>query len=240
MRIRATLGHIRRGPRTVRGCSGGLRRQPRRHGRPRDGRRHHRAAGRREGASRPDRHARGLQRRGVLRLARPRPGRRCSSRPGRACGSRPTRRSISAIATVAPWRTSGRAARWSISAWCATGPRRPTSTRATAAGTTGRSSRRPWPPARHAAGYGGAAGAVRCRSGPAVASRLGPVRPAKTVAKTGAAKLSARCNPNYTPCIPNSRIDLDCADIGRPVRVVGRDVYGVDRDGNGRGCERSG
>lgn len=53
-----------------------------------------------------------------------------------------------------------------------------------------------------------------------------------------------RCDPNYEPCVPVDR-DVDCAGgrgngpsyVAGPVRVVGRDVYGLDRDGDGIGCE---
>lgn len=45
------------------------------------------------------------------------------------------------------------------------------------------------------------------------------------------------CNPNYTPCIPNSSTDLNCSDISIKVRVVGTDVYHLDRDGDGFGCD---
>ena len=31
--------------------------------------------------------------------------------------------------------------------------------------------------------------------------------------------------------------DLDCADVGRPVRVDGDDPHRLDRDGDGWGCE---
>jgi hypothetical protein len=31
--------------------------------------------------------------------------------------------------------------------------------------------------------------------------------------------------------------DLDCADIGMTVRVIGTDVYRLDGDGDGMGCE---
>ncbi len=31
--------------------------------------------------------------------------------------------------------------------------------------------------------------------------------------------------------------DLDCADIGHPVEVDGSDRHGLDRDGDGIGCE---
>jgi hypothetical protein len=52
------------------------------------------------------------------------------------------------------------------------------------------------------------------------------------------------CNPNYTPCVPNAS-DVDCAGgsgngpayVAGPVQVIGSDVYGLDRDGDGIGCE---
>lgn len=47
----------------------------------------------------------------------------------------------------------------------------------------------------------------------------------------------SNCNPNYSPCIPNSSYDLDCADVGKTVRVIGTDEYRLDRDGDGAGCE---
>jgi hypothetical protein len=48
---------------------------------------------------------------------------------------------------------------------------------------------------------------------------------------------TGNCNPNYTPCIPNAA-DLDCkADNLPTVRVIGTDVYRLDRDGDGYGCD---
>lgn len=44
------------------------------------------------------------------------------------------------------------------------------------------------------------------------------------------------CNPNYSGCLPNVG-DLNCADIGHQVTVTGTDVYHLDRDGDGIGCE---
>lgn len=44
------------------------------------------------------------------------------------------------------------------------------------------------------------------------------------------------CSPNYEPCIPVTT-DLNCPDIGTQVRVLGEDIYNLDRDGNGIGCE---
>jgi len=45
------------------------------------------------------------------------------------------------------------------------------------------------------------------------------------------------CNSNYSGCIDDSYYDLDCADIGYEVEVIGYDEYGLDRDGDGYGCE---
>ncbi|MEV4320104.1 hypothetical protein [Actinocrispum sp. NPDC049592] len=65
-----------------------------------------------------------------------------------------------------------------------------------------------------------------------------PKPPAPPAAPTGG------CDPNYTPCVPIAS-DVDCAGgsgngpayVKGPVRVVGRDIYDLDRDGNGIGCE---
>lgn len=48
---------------------------------------------------------------------------------------------------------------------------------------------------------------------------------------------TSNCNPNYTPCIPNVPYDLNCPDVGMTVRVIGVDVYRLDRDKDGIGCE---
>lgn len=55
--------------------------------------------------------------------------------------------------------------------------------------------------------------------------------------KSVSAGASNNCNPNYSPCVPNASYDLDCPDIGFSVNVIGSDVYGFDRDGDGYGCE---
>lgn len=53
------------------------------------------------------------------------------------------------------------------------------------------------------------------------------------------------CHPSYEgPCVPIAS-DVDCAGgsgngpayVTGPVRVVGPDVYGLDRDGDGVACE---
>ena len=54
-----------------------------------------------------------------------------------------------------------------------------------------------------------------------------------------------RCDPNYTgACVPIAS-DVDCAGgsgngpayVEGPVRVVGQDIYGLDHDNDGIGCE---
>ncbi|MEX2107921.1 MAG: hypothetical protein WD827_03430 [Solirubrobacterales bacterium] len=45
------------------------------------------------------------------------------------------------------------------------------------------------------------------------------------------------CDPNYTGCVPNTGYDVDCAEVSGPVEVIGVDVYGLDADNDGIGCE---
>ena len=61
---------------------------------------------------------------------------------------------------------------------------------------------------------------------------------------TGAAK-AQECHPSYIgACVPVAS-DVDCAGgsgngpeyVAGPVQVVGPDVYGLDRDNDGVGCE---
>jgi hypothetical protein len=56
---------------------------------------------------------------------------------------------------------------------------------------------------------------------------------------------SSPCDPNYSgACVPIAS-DVDCAGgsgdgpayVQGPVTVIGKDIYGLDRDGNGVGCE---
>jgi resuscitation-promoting factor RpfB len=52
------------------------------------------------------------------------------------------------------------------------------------------------------------------------------------------------CDPNYSGCVPIAS-DVDCAGGGGngpeyvkgPVRVIGTDIYHLDRDGDGIACE---
>lgn len=45
----------------------------------------------------------------------------------------------------------------------------------------------------------------------------------------------AECSANYEPCVPLDT-DVNCSDLGFQVRVIGEDVYGLDRNGDGLGC----
>ena len=51
----------------------------------------------------------------------------------------------------------------------------------------------------------------------------------------------SNCDPNYRGCIPIFPPDLDCADIRSmglaPVYRISGDPHGLDRDGDGIGCE---
>lgn len=55
---------------------------------------------------------------------------------------------------------------------------------------------------------------------------------------------SSNCDPNYSGCVPIAS-DVDCAGgsgngpayVRGPVKVIGRDIYGLDRDKDGYGCE---
>jgi hypothetical protein len=52
-----------------------------------------------------------------------------------------------------------------------------------------------------------------------------------------------RCDPNYGGCVPVAS-DVDCAGgsgngpayVSGVVRVIGEDIYDLDRDGDGYGC----
>lgn len=57
--------------------------------------------------------------------------------------------------------------------------------------------------------------------------------------------MAQSCDPNYEgQCVPVAS-DVDCAGgsgngpayVRGPVYVVGRDIYGLDRDGDGIGCD---
>jgi hypothetical protein len=69
--------------------------------------------------------------------------------------------------------------------------------------------------------------------------------PARTAASTAAPFAPpVECDHNYTGCVPIAT-DVDCAGgsgngpayVEGPVRVIGSDVYDLDRDGDGIGCD---
>jgi hypothetical protein len=64
-------------------------------------------------------------------------------------------------------------------------------------------------------------------------------------APVASAQPGSSCDSNYSgDCVPVAS-DVDCesgsgngpAYVAGPVTVVGNDIYGLDRDGNGTGCE---
>jgi micrococcal nuclease len=62
--------------------------------------------------------------------------------------------------------------------------------------------------------------------------------PAPPVQETEPEAPAGGCDPNYTPCVPISPTDLDCADIGFSVTIIGSDPHGFDgNDNDGLGCE---
>jgi hypothetical protein len=67
-----------------------------------------------------------------------------------------------------------------------------------------------------------------------------------TVTTPEPAPTKPNCDPNYTGCVPNVYpADVDCAGgsgngpyyASGPVRVIGTDRYGLDRDHDGTACE---
>jgi hypothetical protein len=69
-------------------------------------------------------------------------------------------------------------------------------------------------------------------------------KPRVTLAAPAKPKPAANCDPNYSGCVPVAS-DVDCAGgsgngpayATGPVEVVGEDVYGLDRDGDGTACD---
>lgn len=65
-----------------------------------------------------------------------------------------------------------------------------------------------------------------------------------TRARTTSAAPTNRCDPNYSGCVPVAS-DVDCAGgsgngpayVRGPVQIIGSDIYGLDRDNDGIGCE---
>ncbi|MDQ0924466.1 chemotaxis protein histidine kinase CheA [Pseudarthrobacter sp. W1I19] len=87
-----------------------------------------------------------------------------------------------------------------------------------------------------------AAAAAAAKAAPAPAPAPAPPAP-KYVAPAAPAAPSG-CDPNYSGCVPVAS-DVDCAGgsgngpayVQGPVRVLGSDIYDLDRDSDGIGCE---
>jgi endonuclease YncB( thermonuclease family) len=78
-------------------------------------------------------------------------------------------------------------------------------------------------------------------------TQLTPTNAVTTISTVGASPVSTnsigmKCDPNYAGCIPVFPPDVDCTDIKHlglaPVKVIGKDVHKLDRDGNGIGCDK--
>jgi hypothetical protein len=62
--------------------------------------------------------------------------------------------------------------------------------------------------------------------------------------KTETSGIPPECDPNYSGCVPVAS-DVDCvggsgngpAYVKGPVKVIGKDIYRLDRDGDGIACE---
>ena len=66
----------------------------------------------------------------------------------------------------------------------------------------------------------------------------GPNPDQTPTARTASVPGDAPCSTAYDPCVRELPEDRDCPDIGFQVTLVGgSDPYGLDRDGNGLGCE---
>ena len=74
---------------------------------------------------------------------------------------------------------------------------------------------------------------------------VGTKAPTSTPAPKPTSTTAAQCDPNYSgACVPVAS-DVDCAGgsgngpayVRGPVQVVGRDIYGLDADHDGIGCE---
>lgn len=80
---------------------------------------------------------------------------------------------------------------------------------------------------------------------PAPARAPAPAPEAPEAAAEPAPQKRPGCNGNYEPCVPNDPDDVDCEGgsgngpsyVAGPVRVTGDDVYGLDSDDDGVGCE---
>jgi resuscitation-promoting factor RpfB len=78
---------------------------------------------------------------------------------------------------------------------------------------------------------------------PQAGTSAGPGRAVTLVTAKPAPQPSSNCTPGYSPCLPPAP-DYDCLGGSGDgpaytgiVRVTGSDLYGLDADGEGVGCE---
>jgi hypothetical protein len=80
----------------------------------------------------------------------------------------------------------------------------------------------------------------------ATAAKAAQEAAAQAAAKQAAPAAPSGCDPNYAwACVPIAS-DVDCAGgkgngpayVRGPVKVIGTDIYGLDSDGDGIGCEK--
>ena len=83
-------------------------------------------------------------------------------------------------------------------------------------------------------------GGFGLRDAPVAAATEAPPAPLPMPTEAPPAREPSGCDPNYTGCVPNASYDLDCADIGFMVQVVGGDPHRFDRGGDGWGCKSYG
>ena len=75
-------------------------------------------------------------------------------------------------------------------------------------------------------------------------SNTSKVANSRNLNRTETSAISPQCDPNYSGCVPIAS-DVDCAGgsgdgpayVKGPVKVIGKDIYRLDRDGDGIGCE---
>lgn len=87
--------------------------------------------------------------------------------------------------------------------------------------------------------------ATRAAPATTAPTTMAPVTKAPTTKAPTTKPPAGNCNPNYSPCVPNDPVDVDCKGgsgngpsyVQGPVRVIGSDVYKLDTDHDGIGCE---
>jgi len=76
------------------------------------------------------------------------------------------------------------------------------------------------------------------------ANRSNANAPGTTASVPAPPQTESQCDPNYSGCVPIAS-DVDCAGgrgngpafVKGPVKVIGKDIYKLDGDHNGIGCE---